>query len=60
MTGTRSVIGANVDAGPPEVWEPIQAIRRMHDRQIGRWMLRINLPYPFVPAGDVEKAVPLL
>jgi len=45
---------------PPEVWEPIQAIRRVHDRQIGRWMPHINLLYPFVPVGDVEKAVPLL
>jgi len=45
---------------PPEVWEPIQAIRRWHDRQIGRWMPHINSLYPFVLAGEVEKAVPLL
>jgi len=32
----------------------------VHDRQIGRWMPHINLLYPFVPAGDVEKAVLLL
>src|SRR5205814_2431970 len=33
---------------PQDYWEPIQAIRRVHDRQIGRWMPHINLLYPFV------------
>jgi 2'-5' RNA ligase len=37
---------------PEEVWGPIQAIRRRHDRQVGRWMPHINLLYPFRPRSD--------
>lgn len=33
---------------PPEgLWEPVQAIRRRHDRQMRRWMPHIMLLYPF-------------
>ncbi len=45
---------------PPLVWEPIQAIRRQHDRQINRWMPHVNLLYPFVPREQFEAVVPLL
>jgi RNA 2',3'-cyclic 3'-phosphodiesterase len=34
---------------PPEVWEPLQAIRRQHDRNVHRWMPHITLLYPFMP-----------
>ncbi|MHC4696649.1 MAG: 2'-5' RNA ligase family protein [Planctomycetota bacterium] len=34
---------------PEECWEPIQAIRREHDRQVGRWMPHVTLLYPFRP-----------
>jgi RNA 2',3'-cyclic 3'-phosphodiesterase len=45
---------------PPECWEPIQAIRRVHDRQIGRWMPHVNLLYPFVMPDRLEASLPLL
>jgi 2'-5' RNA ligase len=43
---------------PEEVWEPIQAIRRRHDRQINRWMPHINLLYPFRPRDRFHTVVP--
>jgi 2'-5' RNA ligase len=43
---------------PPEsAWPPIQAIRAAHDRKVGRWMPHINLVYPFLPAGEFERAI---
>jgi RNA 2',3'-cyclic 3'-phosphodiesterase len=45
---------------PQEVWEPIQAIRRQHDRQIHRWMPHVNLLYPFLPREQFDLAVPRL
>jgi hypothetical protein len=39
---------------PPEaVWEPIQAIRRRHDRKLRRWMPHITLLYPFRPRSEL-------
>ncbi|MHC4982753.1 MAG: 2'-5' RNA ligase family protein [Planctomycetota bacterium] len=35
---------------PEDVWEPIQQIRRKHDRQFRRWMPHVTLLYPFRPA----------
>jgi RNA 2',3'-cyclic 3'-phosphodiesterase len=44
---------------PPEaVWEPIQAIRRQHDRNARRWMPHITLLYPFAPQAAFAKLVP--
>jgi 2'-5' RNA ligase len=34
---------------PQSCWEPIQAIRREHDRQARRWMPHVTLVYPFRP-----------
>lgn len=45
---------------PARVWEPIQTIRRQHDRQIHRWMPHINLLYPFVPREAFATVLPLL
>lgn len=39
---------------PPELWEPIQAIREKHDRHIGRWMPHINVLYPFVEKEQID------
>jgi 2'-5' RNA ligase len=32
---------------PEECWEPIQKIRRLHDRKLRRWMPHITLLFPF-------------
>ena len=45
---------------PEETWGPIQAIRRRHDRQIGRWMPHINLLYPFRPQEQFVTVTPTL
>ncbi len=45
---------------PPDVWEPIQRIRRRHDRQIHRWMPHVNLLYPFLPQAHCATAIPPL
>ncbi|UCD02044.1 MAG: 2'-5' RNA ligase family protein [Promethearchaeota archaeon] len=37
---------------PVEKWAPIQEIRKIHDRQINRWMPHITLLYPFRPEDD--------
>jgi 2'-5' RNA ligase len=37
---------------PQELWEPIQQIRRQHDRHVRRWMPHINLLYPFRPRSQ--------
>jgi len=45
-----------------DVWEPIQTIRREHDRQIHRWMPHVNLLYPFYPRDhfQAEQVIPRL
>jgi 2'-5' RNA ligase len=46
---------------PPEsAWEPIQAIRRTHDRQVRRWMPHITLLYPFLPRSRFDELEPSL
>lgn len=56
----KSGLTAIVAIPPEEAWEPIQAIRRVHDRQIRRWMPHINLVFPFVAAHEIAAAVPLV
>lgn len=45
---------------PPEVWEPIQAIRRQHDRHVRRWMPHVTLLYPFAPYEQFDAVLPTL
>ena len=41
---------------PPEtIWEPIQRIRRQHDRNLRRWMPHITLLYPFLPVSEFDR-----
>jgi 2'-5' RNA ligase len=39
---------------PHDVWEPIQAIRRQHDRKVRRWMPHITVIYPFCDEADLD------
>jgi len=41
---------------PEDVWQPIQAIRREHDRQVRRWMPHVTLLYPFRPHEEFDAA----
>lgn len=57
---TKTHTSAVVLMPPPDVWEPIQAIRRRHDRQYRRWMPHVTLLYPFRPReqfGDAAAAL---
>lgn len=42
------------------VWEPIQSIRREHDRQVRRWMPHVTLLYPFRPREQFDAVEPEL
>jgi len=52
----KTTLTAAVIIPPEPVWEPIQTIRRRHDRQIRRWMPHITLLYPFVPEEHFGEA----
>lgn len=57
---SRSVLTAVAVLPPEEAWEPIQAIRRVHDRKFARWMPHVNLLYPFLPPERLDGAIPEL
>ncbi len=57
----RPIYRSAIVAIPPaEVWPTIQAIRRRHDRNIGRWMPHITLIYGFLPEDYFEEAAQLI
>ena len=53
---TKTHKTAIVAIPPDNVWEPIQKIRRIHDRKMGRWMPHITLIYPFCPETEFAAA----
>ena len=56
-SNTKTHHTAVVAIPPPQVWEPIQAIRQRHDRHVQRWMPHITLLYPFMPRRRFTDAV---
>jgi 2'-5' RNA ligase len=55
-SGSKTHATAVVLIPPGEVWEPIQAIRGRHDRQVRRWMPHVTLLYPFRPREAFPEA----
>jgi 2'-5' RNA ligase len=51
---TKTHTTAVVLIPPEQVWEPIQVIRRRHDRQCRRWMPHVTLLYPFRPREQFD------
>ncbi len=51
---TKTHTTAVVLIPPQALWEPIQAIRHKHDRQVRRWMPHITLLYPFLPLAEFD------
>ncbi len=43
---------------PRGVWEPIQEVRRTHDKQFRRWMPHLTLLYPFAPKSEFTRILP--
>ncbi|KAI9025553.1 2'-5' RNA ligase superfamily-domain-containing protein [Hyaloraphidium curvatum] len=55
-TGPLAVTSTICLLPPASAWHPIQAIRKVHDRQIGRWPPHINLLYPFLDLDALNEA----
>jgi 2'-5' RNA ligase len=60
MKASKTYLTAVVLIPPREYWEPIQAIRRVHDRHVDRWMPHISLLYPFRPREIFDEAAAAL
>lgn len=58
--GLKTHYTAVVVVPPEDLWPPIQAIRRLYDRQIARWMPHVTILYPFRPAPSFSTVIPLL
>lgn len=55
---TKTYSTAVVFIPPEDIWEPIQSIRKVHDRHFARWMPHITLLYPFVPQSEFVNVIP--
>jgi len=51
---SKVFISAVVIIPPQDIWAPIQAIRKIYDRNIHRWMPHITLLYPFRPESEFD------
>ena len=60
MTANKTHTTAVVLIPPEEVWEPIQGLRRVYDRNFDRWMPHITLLYPFAEREDFSHVTPIL
>jgi 2'-5' RNA ligase len=60
VTARKTYHTAVVLIPPRECWEPIQAIRRIHDRHVKRWMPHVTLLYPFRPREMFDEAAAAL
>ena len=58
MRTTKTPHSALVLIPPRELWDPIQAIRRVHDAHFHRWMPHVTLLFPFLPAEQFAEAEP--
>ncbi len=56
----KSHASAVVLIPPKNLWEPIQGIRKIHDKGFRRWMPHISLLYPFAPKSSFSKVLPEL
>jgi 2'-5' RNA ligase len=56
MNPVKTHLSALVAIPPRDLWEPIQSIRRHHDRHVKEWMPHVTLLYPFRPREAHEEA----
>ncbi len=52
----KTFMTALVAIPPEDLWEPIQTIRRAHDRHVRDWMPHLTLLYPFRPPEEFDLA----
>jgi len=60
MDSSKTHLSALVAIPPQELWEPVQSIRRLHDRHAKEWMPHVTLLYPFHPRETFDEAAAAL